>query len=192
MTKIEEPNDQCVDMSSPPLELTRLLELETKEAIDSFRWLATQLLQVATVLAVANLTAVGYAAANQQAGLLLLGAAITAILLLAYRSGMLGAVPLLCRLVALENTAESVLDRHLETGISLTLLNILGPEFLDEAVRINTISDRAQKQSAMRRLGRLMFTSLSTGKGTLILVLAILVQIIAIPVLLVVFGWELF
>lgn len=189
---MQELSNQSSGADSAPPEFVKLVEIEAKEAIESFRWLATLLIQVATVLAIANLTAVGYATANKQAGMLLIGAAITAILLYAYRGGMLGAVPLLCRLIALEETAKSILERPLETSISLTLLNILGPDFLDKASNINRISERTQKRAAMRQLGRLMFTSLSTGKGTLILALAILAQVVLIPILLFVFQWKLF
>ena len=174
------------------LDVGKLFEMEAKETVESFRWLVGLLLQVATVLSVANLTAVGYAAANKQAGMFLLGAAITTVLLIAYRAGFLAAVPLLCRLVALEEAAELLFCKPMETAISLGLLNILGPEFLDKLRAINKITDPVQKQKAMRQARKTMFTSLSTGRGTLILVLAIIAQVVSVPVLVLVFEWKLF
>jgi hypothetical protein len=183
---------QSYQQPNLPPELFKLIELEATESIESFRWLATQLIQVATVLAIANLTVIGYATANNKAGLLILGAAITTILLIAYAGGMLGAVPLLCRLMAMESTASSMLNRPLETGISLTLLNILGPRFLDDIRGINTLTNPIQKQRAMRKLGRRMLTGLPTRTGTMILILAIVVQLLAVPILVFVFQWRLF
>jgi hypothetical protein len=175
-----------------PSEYIRLIEIETTEGIESFRWLATQLIQVATVLAIANITVLGYATSNNQAGLFVLGAAITFILLVAYGGGMLAAVPVLCRLISIEDTASSLINRHVETGISLTLLNLLGPKFLDDVRNINDISDLIEKQSAMRKLGKKMLFRLTTKMGTIILLLAILMQFLAVPLLLSVFHWKLF
>jgi hypothetical protein len=98
----------------------------------------------------------------------------------------------LCRLISIEDTASSLLNRPLETGISLTLLNILGPKFLDDLRGINALSDLTEKQRAMRTLGKRMLTVFSTRMGTLILLLAILVQILAVPMLLFAFQWKLF
>ena len=173
-------------------QLMQLYEMEAKEGIESFRWLATQLIQVATVLAIANLTVVGYAASNKQAGLFLFGAGITTILLIAYSGGMLGAVPLLCRLLALESTATSILNRSFETGISLTLLNILGPAFLTEAQKINGITNLLEKQKAMRNLSMQMITRMPTRVGTFILFLAILLQVVFVPIFVYIFYWKLF
>lgn len=173
-------------------DLIKLSEIEIQETSESFRWFAGLLLRVATVLSIANLTAIGYAAANKQAGMFFLGAGITMVLLIAYRAGFLGAVPMLCRLIALEDDVEFLLHKPLETSISLTLLNILGPEFLDVIRDINKMSDPMKKQRAMRKAGQTMFIKLSTGRGTLILMLAILIQVALAPIFVLVFHWKLF
>jgi hypothetical protein len=185
-------NNQPQDNPAAQSEYVKLIEIETKEGIESFRWLATQLLQVATILALANVTVVGYAAANKQAGFFLLGALLTFILLLAFAGGVLGAVPVLCRLISNEDTASLLLGRPIETGISLTLLNILGTKFLDDLREINAMTDREEKKHAMRNLVKKMLFRLHTKFGTWILILVIIIQLLIIPVLIQKFNWIMF
>ena len=58
----------------------QLMETVVEEVTESFRWLASQLLNVATVLVVVNITVIGYAAANKHAGMFLIGVVVTLIL----------------------------------------------------------------------------------------------------------------
>ncbi len=186
-----EEQDKSSTLTQPlSPEFLQLVQLEASQIIESFRWLATQLVQVATVLSVADLTVIGYAATNNQAGMFLLGAIIIFLLLMAYQSGIKGAVPLLCRLIALENEVAMHLKKPLSTGISLVILSILGTRFLDEAQHVNKISDYGKKNIAMRKLAKNMLTQYPTKKGRLLLILTIGLHIALVPILFFVFGWK--
>jgi hypothetical protein len=177
---------------APLSRLERLVELEATQTLESTRWLGQQFLQVATVLGIANLTAVGYATTNRQAGIFLLGSGITVLLLIVYRAAIKVAVPLFCRLIALEDFAKSMTNVPDDTTISIVILNVLGVDFLSRARDINGIEDRATKQVAMNKVEIDMFSHLfdGAGKGTLILGSAMIIQVAMIPILVNVFGWH--
>ena len=170
----------------------QLMELEVKEVAESFRWLATQLLNVATVLVVVNITVVGFAASNRQAGMFLVGACVTLILLGAFAAGMLGAVPLMCRLLLLEQEASQVVGTPIITGVSFTFLGVLGAPFTEEAKHISGLSSHIELQKAMRHLTWRLLTRFRTKYGTAALLIVALGQIAFVPILVFVFGWGLF
>ncbi len=188
---MEQPVVQAVQ-EVPLTKMERFVQLEATETLESTRWLGQQLIQVITVLGLANLTAVGYAVTNRQAGIFLLGSAISVLLLIVYRTAIKIAVPLFCRLVALEDFSKSVTRVSKDTTISIVMMNALGIDFLADAQKINGIDDRAKKQDAMLKLEQKMFSHLfvGAGKGTLILASAVIVQIAIIPILVDVFGWR--
>lgn len=181
-------NDKLIKNPSP--DYYKFLELEAKESIQSFRTLATVLVQIATVLATANVVIVGYALSNTSASLFILGAGVTTLLLVAYRGGIKASVPLLCRFVELEKLFKSHMDLRFDTGVTSLISSIFGRRFIEELSLVSEISDFDKKRNAMRKLERRMFFRYTTNKGTLILIGAIVLQFALTAILLFVFNWD--
>lgn len=168
----------------------KFLEFEAKESIQSFRSLATVLVQIATVFSTANVVIVGYAVSNSKASLFILGAGVTTILLIAFRGGIKASVPLLCRFIELEKKFQLYFDQQSTTGFTTLLLNIFGQKFLNELNTIAEKSDQNQKRRLMKKLEQRMYYRYTTNRGTLILMGAIIFQLALTAILMLVFHWE--
>lgn len=175
------PNPQSAD----DLEFIRV---QYTQAVESYRAQFTLLVQIATVLTVANATVVGYALSTQIAGILFIGFFFPLIILYVTYFVLRMTLPILYTAVYLE---QGYLGIERDWLVSTFLSTTISHEFVSELRSISSLQDLQEKYHRINKMPLPL-----PGRGPSILrvglVLLALSQAIAPLILCSVFGWRLF
>lgn len=163
------------------------VEVEFKELFATQRTFFTLLVQALSVLAVANITVIGYAIANKTAGMLILGAIIDIFTLFIFvMADALLFSSIYFRAISLKKEiGES--DLVFFTDFLATFYHHSLPKEIEQLTEITDIRTRTKK------LHRLFLPSIKRfSKRVFIFLTAAILQSLLIPVLINWFGWKLF
>lgn len=164
------------------------LRQQLDQAIQSYRSALTVLVQIMTVLIVANVTIWGYAINYKTAGLIFIGAIFP--LLTIYLFSLVGR--LLSPIVFTAYHAEKQLGRASDTALMRLGISVLsGEKFISQLEKISQAAGRTEQLAELRKL---KFTILGQRQGIVnaILLAISILQLIA-PLLLSYFiGWPIF
>lgn len=169
-----------------------LIETEAKEIGAFFRAYTTILMQVATALAIADVTILTVGFSAQVAAAFWLGAIVILILLSAWIACFRGFVPLYLRAIVLEMEMSKLNGSNNYSTVTLGILAFHGPQVLEDLRSIVNITDQAVLSTRMRRLGyRMAFVKGSTVTATAVLIL-VAAGHIALGFFARTQGWDLF
>lgn len=164
------------------------LRQQLDQAIQSYRSALTVLVQIMTVLIVANVTIWGYAINYKTAGLIFIGAIFP--LLTIYLFNLVGR--LLSPIVFTAYHAEQQLDRESDTSLMRLGISVLsGEKFISQLEKISQVAARPEQLVELRKL---KFSILGHQQGFVnAILLAISVLQLIAPFLLSHFmGWPIF
>ncbi len=164
-----------------------LLELEIKEVFATLRTFLTLFVQALSVLAVANITVIGFAIANKTAGMFLLGALIDFFTLFIF---IMMDVRMLSAVYYRATTLNKRLGKNnLEffTDFFATYYRYSLPQELDNLTKI------ADAKTRTKKLHQLFLPSVKRFSNRYFMFIAAAVlQLCIIPVLINWFGWKMF
>jgi hypothetical protein len=157
------------------------------QAVETFRTQISLIIQIATVLVVANATVVGYAMSQRTSGILFVGILFPIIILFLADTIFRSTVPIIYTAVSLE----------LEYGnggsdwLASTFLAFIAPaKYVEKLKAICSIENDDERAKQLRSLASPLFGKRSRMKLTLIMIAFL--ELIAPLILYLVFGWPLF
>jgi hypothetical protein len=170
MTKLNNPQDD-----------NKLLEIELAQSIETFRSLLNLVVSTFSILITANVALLGYAIANQRALLIGIGAIFPlAGLAVLYFVGRL-IVPAIYTGLTIENQIQNRPDLFF-----WSLLAVMAGSSIPKLALIINIQDPKERLKSLRQFGGYMPFGHVTIWGLLILSG---IQVIAAPILAIVFNW---
>lgn len=170
--------------SEPEVEFVRL---QLEQALETYRTQFSLMIQVATVLVIADVTIVGYAISARIAGILLIGAIFPTIILGIMHSAGKWMLPIIYNAVSLESKYGGA---NIDWLASTLLSTIVSTEYVDRLRSISSIRNADERIAQLRRVPEPLLGIRSKTRLTLILIA--IGQVIAPAILSLVFGWRLF
>jgi hypothetical protein len=164
------------------------LRQQLGQAIQSYRSALTVLVQIMTVLIIANVTIWGYAINYKTAGLIFIGAIFP--LLTIYLFSLVGR--LLSPIVFTAYHAEKQMSRESDSSLMRLGISVLsGEKFISQLEKISDMESRPERLEKLRKLNFLILGH-RQGIANSILVLISILQLIAPFLLSSLFGWPIF
>ena len=152
---------------------------EYKEAIGMYKAEFQVWTQTTTTLGVVNIT--GFAVGTQKAGLFLVSAFVSILILIGYAAARRYLAAIAYRAIVI----EQMYGNGAESFISSMISALYSAQFLKSAKELSNIDDLTTRTLLLRKLGG----SLSK-KGVFLLMFVVLSQISLIPILMYSFGWS--
>jgi len=169
------------------LDKDTLLELEIKELFATLRTFFTLLVQALSVLAVANITVIGFAIANKTAGMFLLGALIDIFTLFIFVSTDAFLLSPIYYRIATLNKRLGKDNLEFFTDFFATYYWYSLPQEINSLIKITDLKTRTKK------LHRLFLPTVKRfSKRIFTFIAAAVLQLGLIPILINWFGWKLF
>ncbi len=172
--------------STSDLEFARL---QLEQAIATYQTQLSLLVQIITVLVIADATVVGYAISTQIAGILLVGPLFPLIILVISRIIFKLSLPTIYTAVSIEQKYGSASADWLASTFVST---IISPDYLNRLKTIALIQDPSDRIKQLKNTPAPSFKGTGAGITKLMLVLIILGQVIAPFILSSYFGWRIF
>jgi hypothetical protein len=163
------------------------IRLQLGHAISTYQSLLTQLVQIITVLVIADATLVGYAISTQIAGVMLIGAFFPIMIIIVQLMVNKRSLPVIYTAVSIENKYKNAnIDWLASTFISVTMSR----EYLNK-IKIADNPDPAKRIDDLMNLPIPLFKGIYSYLMPIALVVITLIQII-IPIVLWHYGWRMF
>lgn len=163
-------------------------KLELQEAINTFRTGLSVLVQIVTVLVVANVSILGYAISYKMTGIIFLGALIPLLIIVITRMVSNLLVPAVYTAYAIEKHAgQSQHDNLMQIGITV----LSSPDFIQKLDEISQQDGLAARAESLRDLN---FSLLGTQKNLIFLILGLisLLQLLIPFILSSIYHWPMF
>jgi len=181
-------NESQASSAIPTTSDLEFIRLQLGQAITTYQAQLTLLIELITVLIIANATVVGYALSTQLAGIMLIGALfpvmIVVLQLLVYKRSL----PIIFTAISIEQKyGIANMDWLASTFVSATI----SPDYFNQLKTIALIQDSSERMKQLRNLPIPLFKGIYSYIITLAIVLVTLFQIIA-PFFLWHYGWRMF
>lgn len=182
MSEVHKPNQQP-SLTDAGSEFDRL---QFTQSMQTYRAQFTLLVQIATVLVIADVTIVGYAITERIASLLLIGALFPLGILYSIYAVYRLTLPVVYTIISLENKYGGL---NANRFASTFLAFIRSPEYVDTLRSIGSVGDPWER---IERLRHVSLPHLGSGKGIgrAMLISVMLGQIAASIVLAMFFNWR--
>jgi hypothetical protein len=176
----------AIPSASSDLEFARL---QLGQAITTYQTQLSLLVQIITILVIADATVVGYAISTQIAGILLIGPLFPIMIFVVSRIIFKLSLPTVYTAVSIEQKYGNTNGDWLaSTFVSTTI----SPDYLNRLKTIASTQDSSERIKQLRSAPAPSFKGPGTGITKLALVLIMLGQIIAPFILSSYFGWRMF
>ena len=179
-------NDKLFDKVESTAINRNLLQCKLEQAIATWRWQLSLLVQVFTVLVVAHITFIGYAFTSKNAFLLAIGGLFPLVFFVILRTANRLAVPIVYTAVAVEN-------EFAENGIDGLMTTTIGMLVSEEQIHIfRAICLESQFSKRMKALRNIKFTFLGNYMRLIeyILIANSIGQTVLASILMLKFQWK--
>lgn len=165
------------------------VKVELEQALETFRTQLSLLVQIVTILVIADATVVGFAVSTQIAGILLIGPLFPIMIIVITSIVFRLAKPVVYTAVSLEHKYG---DRSAAWLASTFLSSTVSTEYVAQLKEISSVQDSAERMRRLRSVPAPSFGGTDVRVTRVALIVIAVGQVIAPVVLSLCFGWRLF
>jgi hypothetical protein len=181
-------NNIELSQSVKPANQAEFAKVEIEQAMETFRVFMSLMIQMITLLALADVTIVGYAVSTQISGILLIGALFPVLVVFVLNRVSRLTFPPIYTAVSLEQKYGGDSSDWLASTL---LANTISAEYIEKLKKISVIQDNTERIKQLRSVAQPLVGS-SKGLTRGVLILVAIAQVLAPIVLTAFFKWRLF
>ena len=162
----------------------KFVRLQFEQAIETLRAEFSLLVQMLTVLILANATLIGYSISTEISGILFLGSIFPIMMIYFTRTIFKTSIPILYIAMSIENKHGG---QNTVWGVTTFLSTLISSDYVAKVKKIDSIEDPVKKFSELRSI-----STPSLGIPGIVFFFLALIQAIAPAILTIFFDWDLF